>query len=130
MSIGMNGLLALPVALFVAIFVWPEGKTDNSTAAQKAEKIFAGVFPKTFEDGITISAPKAEGDVLAFTSSANDDYSDAFSNSEYARLMRNGICAGGKGGLRRYFKDGGKLRVDIKDIYGSVHKGSPVSNCS
>lgn len=130
MTIGKTTIWVLPVLLFFAIFWWPDGDADASTPAEQAVEIFDGIFPKNFDGGLYIAAPKAEGELLIFTISVDQDMSEAFSGSETAKMMRNAICGGSKRGMKSFFEDGGELRIDIKEADGSYYKGRAFSSCS
>jgi hypothetical protein len=128
MSFGQNIAITAPVALFAAIITWPtEDGSRSEPVAKEYARMFKGVFPRTSEDGTHFSAPTVEGETLIFTIAPSEDISEGFSGRELEQLTVNATCESGKG-LKRLFKNGGKLRIDI-DVDGAVHRGKERLSC-
>jgi hypothetical protein len=123
-------LIFLPISTFWAVFSYSgESSPPNRTAAQTAEKMFVGVLPKTLEGGITLEAPKAEGEVLIFRIAMPLEASSGLSNAEMGRVLLNGLCLDGKRKLDTYFGRGGKMRFDLAVDGSDAEKGSVITTC-
>ncbi|CAH0349717.1 MULTISPECIES: hypothetical protein [unclassified Sphingobium] len=122
-------LIGAPIALGIAIFNWPTShfKPTESAAARMA-KIYTGVLPKTLEGGVTVQAPRSEGDILVFEVALPYAPSSSLNEAEMDRLMLNSVCVAGRG-LTSFFKDGGKLRMDIRYAGMQPYAGSVMTSC-
>ncbi|GAB5482840.1 MAG: hypothetical protein Pars92KO_25970 [Parasphingorhabdus sp.] len=129
MSIGDAKLFALPIGLFLAIVMTPTDAFESSDPpAEKIVELFEGVLPKTLDDGTYLAAPRVEDDVAIFTIKSPHDFEGAFTASEFARLNKNAFCANRKG-LKSYFREGGKARIDVSLYGGPIHKGEVITRC-
>lgn len=133
MSVGRTILFLLPIGLCVAFLTRPSQQTAQETApgqsaAQTLVKITKAMFPKTYSDGSYVGPLKAEGDAVIFQIRPSPEFADEYSSSEWETFHINAMCEGGKK-FESYFRDGGKLRINIEGSDGKIHKGKIRSSC-
>ena len=115
---------AAAVALTAAF--WTTSNREPKQPAEQMARALSPILPKEMSRGMMWESAVAQGDVLVV--GLDVPISSKLDASEISKMLGASFC--GRDELRRFFADGGKLRVDVSFGGGSPTKGEVMSSCS
>lgn len=115
---------AAAVALMAAF--WTTSKRETKQPAQQLARALSPILPKEMSRGMIWESAVAQGDLLVV--GLDVPISSQLDASEISKMLGASFCD--RDELRRFFADGGKLRVDVSFGGGSATTGEVISSCS